>query len=194
MSEKTQGHAVPGLTDMQEHVETVRDWMEEQEEPSDFVFDALRRIEGLAATKDKEIAALETAVADYIAQRDSATERADRNHRRADALEGERDTLRDRVFELREQIDAKDQEIERLKAALDTVHKREEHFRRLYHDEKQESERLRAQVATLIAGQQRNGEARQQARLDMAHELAEMETAARDSAIRRIIDSHEDKP
>lgn len=55
----------------------------------------------------------------------------------------------------------------------------------------EELTRLRAQVATLVAGQQRNGEARQQARLDMAHELAEMEPALRDATIRRIIDSHE---
>lgn len=58
----------------------------------------------------------------------------------------------------------------------------------------EELTRLRAQVATLIQGQRRNGEARQQARLDMAHELAEMEPPARDAAIRRVIDSHEDKP
>lgn len=51
-----------------------------------------------------------------------------------------------------------------------------------------EAERLKEQVATLIAGQQRNGEARQQAILDFAHELAEMEPEAREKAIRRIID------
>lgn len=58
----------------------------------------------------------------------------------------------------------------------------------------EELTRLRAQVATLITGQQRNGEARQQAFLELAHELAEMDPPARDAAIRRIIDSHEDKP
>jgi hypothetical protein len=58
-----------------------------------------------------------------------------------------------------------------------------------YTDLARENERLRGQVATLIAGQQRNGEARQQARLDMAHELAEMEPDAREKAIRRIIDN-----
>lgn len=154
-----------------------RDWWREE---------ALRARASEAA-KDKEIAALEAAVADYIAQRDSATERADKNNRRADALEGERDTLRDRVFELREQI-------ERLKAGIESCEHALQDAQTDGSMWEAEAQRLRAQVATLIAGQQRNGEARQQARIDMAHEFAEMEPAARDTTIRRIIDSHEDKP
>lgn len=49
-------------------------------------------------------------------------------------------------------------------------------------------EALKEQVATLIAGQQRNGEARQQAFLELAQDLAEMDPAARDAAIRNIVD------
>lgn len=54
-----------------------------------------------------------------------------------------------------------------------------------------ELERLRETCKTL---NRRDGEIRQQAILDFAHELAEMEPAARDAAIRRIIDNHGDKP
>lgn len=53
-----------------------------------------------------------------------------------------------------------------------------------------EMERLKATCKTL---NRRDGEIRQQAILDLAHELAEMEPAARDAAIRRIIDRSEDK-
>lgn len=65
---------------------------------------------------------------------------------------------------------------------------------RLMRAEEARRVKAEAQVATLISGQQRNGEARQQAVLELAHELAEMEPPARDAAIRRIIDNHEDKP
>lgn len=54
-----------------------------------------------------------------------------------------------------------------------------------------EMERLKQTVKTL---NRRDGEIRQQAILDFAHELAEMEPAARNAAIRRIVDSHGDKP
>lgn len=50
-----------------------------------------------------------------------------------------------------------------------------------------EMERLKETVKTL---NRRDGEIRQQAVLDFAHELGEMEPAARDVAIRRIIDTH----
>lgn len=58
-----------------------------------------------------------------------------------------------------------------------------------------EMERLKKEVETLraergrIVDWKRAGLARQQAFLEMAHDLAEMEPAARDAAIRRIIDS-----
>lgn len=58
-----------------------------------------------------------------------------------------------------------------------------------YTDLARENARLKEQIAALVAGQQRASEARQQAFLELAHELAEMEPAARDAAIRRIIDS-----
>lgn len=53
-----------------------------------------------------------------------------------------------------------------------------------------EMERLKETCKTL---NRRDGEIRQQAILDFAHELAEMDPAARDAAIRRIIDNHGDK-
>lgn len=61
-----------------------------------------------------------------------------------------------------------------------------------------EMERLKKEVATLqaekvrIVNWKRVGETGQQAVLDFAHELAEMEPAARDAAIRRIIDNAEE--
>lgn len=54
-----------------------------------------------------------------------------------------------------------------------------------------EVERLREQVALLTSGRQYAGEIRQQAFLELAEDLAAMEPAARDAAIRRIIDSHQ---
>lgn len=50
---------------------------------------------------------------------------------------------------------------------------------------------LRQQVATLIAGQQRNGEARQQAFIEFAEDLAAMTPEGRDSTIRRMIDQRD---
>lgn len=58
-----------------------------------------------------------------------------------------------------------------------------------YTDLARENQRLKEQVATLTAGQQRAGEARQAAFLELAHELAEMTPEQRDAAIRRIIDN-----
>jgi hypothetical protein len=50
---------------------------------------------------------------------------------------------------------------------------------------------LRQQVATLIAGQQSAGEARQQAFYELASDLATMTPEGRDSYIRRIIDQRD---
>jgi hypothetical protein len=47
-------------------------------------------------------------------------------------------------------------------------------------------------VAYLVAGQHRAGEARQRAFVDIAYELAELDPAARDATIRRIITQHEE--
>jgi hypothetical protein len=58
-----------------------------------------------------------------------------------------------------------------------------------YTDLAREVDRLKEQLATLTAGQQRASEARQQAFLELAQDLAEMGPAARDAAIRRIIDN-----
>jgi hypothetical protein len=50
---------------------------------------------------------------------------------------------------------------------------------------------LRQQVATLIAGQQSAGEARQQAFYELASDLAAMTPEGRDSTIRRMIDQRD---
>lgn len=75
-----------------------------------------------------------------------------------------------RVSELEEQVSSKDREIGALKN--DLRHARETTQR-------------------LIAGQQLASEARQAAFLEFAEDLAAMEPAARDAAIRRIIDNHQ---
>jgi hypothetical protein len=66
-------------------------------------------------------------------------------------------------------------------------HERDEHARVRW-EQATEIISLRQQVATLIAGQQSAGEARQQAFIEFAEDLAAMTPADRDSAIRRIID------
>lgn len=53
---------------------------------------------------------------------------------------------------------------------------------------KEEVQQARRDAADVVA-KCRHGEIRQQAFLELAHELAEMEPAARDAAIRRIIDN-----
>lgn len=58
-----------------------------------------------------------------------------------------------------------------------------------YTDLAREVDRLREQVATLLQGQQRVSEARQQAFLELAQDLADMTPAERDAAIKRIIDN-----
>lgn len=58
-----------------------------------------------------------------------------------------------------------------------------------YTDLAREVDRLKEQVATLVAGQRLASEARQQAFVELAEDLASMEPAARDAAIRRIIDN-----
>lgn len=60
-----------------------------------------------------------------------------------------------------------------------------------YTDLAREVERLREQVALLTSGQKYAGEIRQQAFLELAEDLAALEPAARDAAIRRIIDNHQ---
>lgn len=51
---------------------------------------------------------------------------------------------------------------------------------------------LEEQVARLVAGQRSVSEARQQAFLELAQDLAEMDPAQRDATIRRIITQHEE--
>lgn len=80
-------------------------------------------------------------------------------------------------------------ENQRLKDALAAIAESRDTVTQSLEATKRMLDEARAQVATLTAGQQRNGEARQAAFLELAHELAEMTPEQRDAAIRRIIDN-----
>lgn len=111
-------------TDMQDHIETVREFVMAQEEPSDFVIDALRRVEGEHLNRNAELerlkaerdearrsgALLAVALRDAMAalgHPDTETpvltaQRVMEEHRKA--LENERQALRNVLAQLRETL------------------------------------------------------------------------------------------